>query len=136
MPASPGPDHSPVPTGTGGTQKQQLQDQEDIFVLTTLHFNDLESSHTTCTRFARNCNGPPPSPKPAPSPTSTLTKPSFSRSPSTYTRSYRSFSRRRAEKREQTKRGSVPFSQRRKKLRTAGCYYRYSSSCARCRCST
>ena len=49
-------------------RRQQLQDQEDMIVLTTLHFNDLESNHTTWARFARNCKGPPPSPKPAPSP--------------------------------------------------------------------
>ena len=95
-------------------RRQQLLDQEDIVALTMQHFNDSGSNLMTWTKYVQHCNRPPPLPKPAPSPTSTPTKPSSSKSPSTYTRSYGSFSRRRAERQEQTKRGSAPFSQRRK----------------------
>jgi hypothetical protein len=102
-------------------KRQQLQAQrqyqEDQRVLAMLRFNVCESNHTTWVKCGPNFDMPLPLPKPAPSPTSTPTKPNSSRKPTTYTRSYWSFSRRRAEKRGQTKRGSVPFS-RRKRINT------------------
>jgi hypothetical protein len=64
--------------------------------------------------YIPNFRGPRPLPKPAKSPTSTPMKPSTSRRPTTSTPSLWSFSRRRARLQGPTRRGSVPFSQRKR----------------------
>jgi hypothetical protein len=93
---------------------EQRQLREDRQVLAMLLFRNTESSHMIWPTFVPNFRGPRPSPKPAKSPTSIPMKPSTSRRPTTSTPSSGSFSRRRAGLRGPTRRGSIPFSQRKR----------------------